>query len=60
MAIVTNLYGIKKYTSKNFRRKRLPGLKRDPHRAYRRCAKQAIHCEKGINEKPRLTALDIL
>jgi hypothetical protein len=58
MAIITNLYIVKKHCYKD--RQQMHYLKRAAHRAYRRCAKQAIHCDKEINEKPRLTPWDII
>ncbi len=57
MAIVTSLRRMKRYVSKRIR---LGKAKRLAHRAYRRCAKQAVHCDKEINEKPRLTPWDII
>lgn len=60
MAIVTRINKTKQLVGKKYCRVNLGKLKRVAHRAYRRCAKQAIHQGNDINEKPRLTSWDII
>ena len=58
MQIITKINKAKKIAC--ISRKNLKELKQSAHRRYRRCAKQAIHAEKDINEKPRLNSWDIV
>lgn len=58
MQIITKLNKAKRIS--RISRKNLRDMKKSAHRRYRRCAKQALHNEKEINEKPRLTNWDIV
>ena len=60
MAIITKINKSKRWRAKPWLRRNMKYWKRHAHRAYRHNTKQALHCDKEINEKPRLTGWDII